>query len=383
MRSMPKQIFITGGTGLIGSFLVPRLLRAFPDARIVLLVRAASAADVEERMRKLEAFCRSEAPDIGAPGRIAGIRGDVSLANLGLSPDAKERLLAETTDIIHGAATIRFDQPLEEARAINVGGTERMLALARRGAASGALKRFLYIGTSSVSGRRGGMIYEWELETGQQFFNTYEESKCESERLVRNFMDRVPVTVVRPSIVIGDSRSGRTTTFNVIYLPLRFFHRGLLNVLPGSPDTLMDLVPVDWVSDAITRLLADERAAGAVCHLTAGPARAVPLGDLIGIAGAFFDRVAPLPEPRRVSYTTMSEFRQRFAGESAGTTALLAQLESLVPYVTVNRLFDSTTTDALLEGSGIVFPRFDDYAERILRFCVETNWGKRRSPGDS
>lgn len=380
---MSKQIFITGGTGLIGSFLVPRLLRAFPGARIVLLVRAASATDVEERIRTLEAFCRSEAPDIDAPGRIAGIRGDVTLAGLGISPDARERLVAETTYIIHGAATIRFDQPLEEARATNVGGTERMLALAERAAAAGVLKRFLYIGTSSVSGHRGGMIYERELETGQRFFNTYEESKCESERLVRNFMNRVPVTVVRPSIVIGDSRTGRTTTFNVIYLPLRLFHRGLLNVIPGSPDTLMDLVPVDWVGDVITRLLGDGRAAGAVCHLTAGPARAVPLGTLIGIAGAFFDRAAPLPGPRRVSYTTMAEFREQFARGGAGTTALLAQLESLLPYVTVNRLFDSTTTDELLEGSGIVFPRFDDYAERILGYCVETNWGKRRGPGES
>ncbi len=383
MGSMRDQIFITGGTGLIGSFLVPRLLRTFPDARIVLLVRANTAAGVEERMRKLEAFCRSEAPDIDAPGRIAGIRGDVTLSDLGLSPGAREHLLAETTCIIHGAATIRFDQPLEEARAVNVGGTERVLALAERGAAGGVMRRLLYIGTSSVSGRRGGTIYERELETGQRFFNTYEESKCESERLVRNFMDRIPITVVRPSIVIGDSRNGRTTTFNVIYLPLRLFHRGLLNVLPGSPDTLMDLVPVDWVADAIACLLADERAAGAVCHLTAGPARAVPLGTLIGAAGAFFDRVSPLPEPRRVRYTTMAEFRKQYAGGGAGAAALLAQLESLLPYVTVNRLFDSTTTEALLRRWGIVFPRFDDYAERILRFCLDTNWGKRRRPGES
>ena len=382
MDPMPKQILVTGGTGLVGSFLVPRLLRAFPDSRIVLLVRASSATALEERMRRLLTFCSSEARDTHAPERIVGLRGDVTLPDLGVGPDALEGLLARTTHIVHGAATIRFDRSLQEARATNVVGTERMLALAERMTAAGVLKRFLYVGTSSVSGRRGGMIYERELEKGQRFFNTYEESKYESERLVRNTMDRVPVTVVRPSIVVGDSRTGRTTTFNVIYLPLRLFHRGLLNILPGSPDTVLDLVPVDWVDDVITRLLDDERAAGAVCHLTAGPARAVPLGALIDTAASYFDHVAPLREPRRVTYVTMEKFRTEFTGRGAGPMALLAQLDSLLPYITVNRLFDTTTTETLLEGSGLVFPRFEEYADRILEYCVKTGWGKRQGPGE-
>jgi thioester reductase-like protein len=375
---MPRQLLITGGTGLVGSFLVPRLLRAFPDARIVLLVRATSPGNLEERMRFIGDFCRSEAPDIDATQRLVGIQGDVTLPNLGLSRHTLSALLAATTHIIHGAATIRFDHPIEEARAINLRGTERMLALAEHGAAAGRLRRFLYLGTSSVSGRRGGMIYERELERGQQFFNTYEQSKCESERLVRTFMDRVPTTIVRPSIVVGDSRTGRTTTFNVIYLPLRLFHRGLLDVLPGTPDTLMDLVPVDWVDDVITHLLDYDEALGKVCHLTAGPSRAVPLGTLIGTAAGFFDRVAPLQKPRRVTFTTMDEFRRKLAGDGSRTSALLEQLEGLIPYVTVNRLFDAATTESLLKGSGITFPRFSEYAEKMLGYCVATNWGKRR-----
>lgn len=377
---MSTQILITGGTGLLGSFLLPRLLHAFPEARLVLLVRAASTGHLRERMRILGDFCRSEAPEADVVHRIVGIQGDVTLPNLGLSPATINALLAETTHIIHGAATIRFDHPIEEARAINLGGTERMLELAAQGVKRGMLQRFLYIGTSSVSGRRGGLIYENELEKGQLFFNTYEQSKCESERLVRNSMDRIPITIVRPSIVVGDSRTGRTTTFNVIYLPLRLFHRGLLDVLPGPPDSLMDLVPVDWVDDVITRLLARESAAGKVCHLTAGPSRAVPLATVIDKAAIYFDRVSPLRAPRTVTFTTMDVFRQRMTRGRTGASALREQLEALVPYVTVNRLFDGATTDRLLEGSGIVFPRFDGYAERMLEYCVKTNWGKRPAP---
>jgi thioester reductase-like protein len=376
---MPPQILITGGTGLIGSFLLPRLLQAFPMARLVLLIRATSASHLQERLKMLSDFCRSEAPGADSADRIVGIQGDVTRVNLGLSSGSIDALLAETTHIIHGAATIRFDHPLGEARAINLGGTERMLELAARGVQRGILKRFLYIGTSSVSGRRGGMIYEHELEKGQQFFNTYEQSKCESERLVRNAMDRIPITIVRPSIVIGDSHTGRTTTFNVIYLPLRLFYRGLLDVLRGPPDSLMDLVPVDWVDDVITHLLSREGAVGKVCHVTAGPLRAVPLGAVIDIAAKYFDRVSPLRAPRTVTFTTMEAFRQRITGGRSGASTLLEQLEALVPYVTVNRLFDGTTTEGLLEGSGIVFPRFDEYAERILEYCVKTNWGKRRA----
>jgi thioester reductase-like protein len=377
---MPPQILITGGTGLIGSFLLPRLLSAFPGTRLVLLVRAASTSHLQERMKILSDFCRTEAPEADVRHRVSGIQGDVTQENLGLSPGAIDALLAETTSIIHGAATIRFNHPIEEARAINLGGTERMLELAAQGVKGGMLQRFLYIGTSSVSGRRGGMVYENELEKGQQFFNTYEQSKCESERLVRNAMDRIPITIVRPSIVIGDSHTGRTTTFNVIYLPLRLFHRGLLDVLPGPPDSPMDLVPVDWVDDVITHLLAREEAVGKVCHLTAGPSRAVPLGTVINIAARYFDRVSPLRAPRTVTFTTMEGFRQRMTRGRSGASALLEQLEALVPYVTVNRLFDGRTTDQLLEGSGILFPRFNEYAERILEYCVKTNWGKRRAP---
>jgi thioester reductase-like protein len=381
MRAMHGQIFITGGTGLVGSFLVPRLLRAFPDASIVLLVRASSKEILAGKMCLIVDFCRREAPESEPGRRLEGIAGDVTLPDLGLPPPTLDHLLASTTHIIHGAAAIRFDQRLEEAREVNVRGTERVLALAERAASGGMLQRFLYIGTSSVSGRRGGTITEGELRQGQQFFNTYEQSKCESEHLVRSFMDRIPVTIVRPSIVVGDSRTGRTTSFNVIYLPLRLFQKGLLDVLPGTPDTLLDLVPVDWVDDAITWLLRHEGAAGAVCHLTAGPLRAVPLGTLIRAAGEFFDRVTPLQKPRRVTFADMEEFRQRIARAGSGAAALLKQLETLVPYVTVNRLFDTTTTERLLKGSGITFPLFSEYAERMLGYCVATNWGKR--PGDA
>jgi thioester reductase-like protein len=374
---MPPHFFLTGGTGLIGSFLLPRLLRAFAGSTATLLVRGRTPEDADMRVRAIgERLCRDESlPD--APQRIDGVHGDVALEGCGLPAGAADRIISRATHIIHGAATIRFDHPIEEARAINCGGTRRLLALARRCAAQGRLERFVYIGTSSVSGRRAGHIYEHELEMGQAFFNTYEQSKCESERIVRDAMQDLPVTVFRPSIVIGDSRTGRTTTFNVIYIPLRLLQKGLLTAIPGTPATTLDLVPIDWVDDAMTAIIARPDSAGKVYHITAGPGRAARLGDVVARAAAYFDARTPLARPRTITYLHREEFDRERHTRSGREEALMAQLNTLLPYVSIDRLFDSANTDAALEGTGIVVPSFSDYAERIFAYCIDTNWGKR------
>ena len=374
---MPPHFFITGGTGLVGLFLLPRLLRAFPDSKITLLLRTGDERSTEQRVHAIAGRLHSEFGIPEAPLRLSGVAGDVTREQCGIPGRHLSSLIRDTTHIIHGAATIRFDHPLEEARKINLEGTRRILDLARRCADQGILKRFLYIGTSSVSGRREGPILEHELEMGQTFFNTYEQSKNESERLVRNHFHTLPTTIVRPSIIIGDSATGKTTSFNVIYIPLRLFQRGLLSFIPGAPETLLDLVPVDWVDDVITYLAGLKEAEGKVCHLTAGPKRAVSLNELLKLAAAFFETRSPLDHPRTMEYITREEFRRRRTLMPGKLESLMIQLDTLLPYVSVNRLFDSATTDALLQGSGITFPQFRDYAERVFDYCVKTQWGKK------
>ncbi|MEW6509591.1 MAG: SDR family oxidoreductase [Bacteroidota bacterium] len=374
---MAEDFFVTGGTGLVGLFLIPRLLRKFPSSHITLLVRAENDAEARARTAAIAGEVAREDGVTDASQRIRGVRGDVMHDRLGLSPKEFDRLLAETTYIVHGAATIRFDHPIEEAREVNCGGTRRMLAIAEQCEEGGRLKRFVYIGTSSVSGRRAGIVTEDELEMGQEFFNTYEQSKAEAERIVRNHFERIPAVVFRPSIIIGDSRTGRTTSFNVIYIPLRLVQRGLLDFVPGTPDTTMDLVPIDWVDDVIVHILEREEANGRVFHVTAGPQRAAPLGEVVLSATEYFDRHTPLAHPRRMEFVTREEFERRRQRTRGREEALLSQLDTLLPYTSINRLFDSRNTDALLEGSGIEFPRFNTYAERIFSYCVRTNWGKR------
>lgn len=373
---MSDHFFITGGTGLVGTYLLPRILRSFPGSTITLLVRGED--DAAARRRTEEIIADSTGPD-GVPDadrRIKKVRGDVIMDRLGLPGGELDRIARESTYIIHGAATIRFDHPIEEAREVNCGGTRTMLALAQRCADRGTLKRFVYIGTSSVSGRRPGIVTEEQLEMGQSFFNTYEQSKCEAERLVRDAFGRLPAVVFRPSIVIGDSRNGRTTAFNVIYTPLRLVQRGLLTFVPGTPDTKLDLVPIDWVDDVIVHCMARDASNGTVCHVTAGVERAARLGDVVLSACAYFDLHSPLQQPRTMEFVSQEEFQRRRGLSRGREEALLTQLDTLLPYVGIDRLFDSRNTDALLQGSGIEFPQFNTYADRILGYCLKTNWGK-------
>lgn len=375
---MHTHFFITGGTGLVGTFMIPRILCSFPGSTITLLVRGEDEQEAAARARAIaDAVAREYAiPD--APDRLDAMLGDVALDHCGLSRESIERIIGETTHIIHGAATIRFDHPIDEARAINCGGTRRMLAIAQMCTDRGRLERFVYLGTSSVSGQREGNVFEHELEMGQKFFNTYEQSKCESERIVRDHFDRIPSVVFRPSIIIGDSRTGSTTSFNVIYIPLRLLQKGLLTYVPGAPDTLLDLVPIDWVDDAMVYIMGRPESVGKVFHITAGPGRAAPLAEVVNMAAAYFDAHTPLAQPRTMEFITRKEFERRRTSMRGREEALMGQLDTLLPYVSVNRLFDSTNADTLLAGSGIVFPRFRDYAERIFEYCVQTNWGKGR-----
>jgi thioester reductase-like protein len=373
---MSKHFFITGGTGLVGMNLIPRIFTAFPGSTIALLVRAATEEDAEVRVSAITRQIEQEYGIPFASERLHGMLGDVSLDHCGLNEMQIARLVNETTHIIHGAATIRFDHPIDEARAINCGGTRRMLSIAHMCVERGKLERFVYIGSSSVSGQRAGNIYESELEMGQTFFNTYEQSKCESERIVRDNFDRIPATVFRPSIIIGDSRNGKTSSFNVIYIPLRLMQKGMLTYVPGTPDTKMDLVPIDWVDDAMIYIVGKQESAGKVYHITAGPNRAATLQEVVRRAATYFDKHTPLKHAREMEFISREEFERRRAKMRGREEALMGQLDTLLPYVSINRLFDSANADALLEGSGITFPLFSDYADSIFEYCVKTNWGK-------
>ena len=231
-----ETILLTGATGFLGGRLVSELLQRQKEARLALLVRDRAGQPASERVAAL-------VPP-GDRDRVDVYAGDVSLPNCGLAPEVYSRLAASVTRVIHSAATVRFDHTLEEAREINVEGTRRMLDFA---AAAPRLRSLTYVGTAYVAGLRTGLVREDELAVGQGYRNTYEQTKAEAEALVRSRLDRLPGVILRPSIIVGDSQTGVTTSFKMLYWPLKIYARRLWRTVPGFPDAILDIVPVDYV----------------------------------------------------------------------------------------------------------------------------------------
>ena len=223
VRAMGRVVLLTGATGFVGTEIAVRLLDR-DDVTLVCLVQAATD-DAALREARRAWHGRGQLADaIGA--RVQIVAGDVTRPSLGLAPDAYATLVRRVTHIVHAAATVRFDESLEELRRTNVGGTANALALARAVHADHGLERLLHVSTAYVAGHRGGEVGEDDLSDRFGFENDYERTKYEAERLVRDAMTDLPVTVVRPAMIVGDSRTGEITTFNTFYVLVRHYLSG-------------------------------------------------------------------------------------------------------------------------------------------------------------
>ncbi len=350
---MSDAILLTGATGFLGMDALARLIDR-GEERVVVLVRARDDDEAGERLRAVLSCLYDEPP--AAAARVRAVRGDLLQDGLGLSVEDRERLIGSVDRIIHCAASISFDLPLQQAREINVGGVERVIELAAAIAAGGYLRRLVHVSTAYVSGRHAGEFGEEDLDVGQEFRNTYERSKQEAEQLLRRFPD-LPVAIARPSIVVGHRASGWTPVFNVLYWPMRAFERGLLEEVPAREDSIVDFVPVDYVTDGILTLLGDERASGTY-NLVAG-GRALSAGELVELHSAVTGR-APV----------------RFAPPQAAE-GLPAGGEAFVPYFDVRCRFNDARARELLGQAGVQSPDPSDYLARLIAYAHRTGWGKR------
>ena len=267
-------IFLTGGTGFLGMELLARYLER-TDRHVYVLVRPSDDAEPVERLRGVIEELSGD-PD-AFPARWTAVAGDALAPGLGIDPAWSRELAAEVDTVVHSAASVSFSLPLEESRRINVAGTRRVLEFAELCRDRGGIRRFAYVSTAYVAGDHPGRFGEDQLDVGQGFRNSYEHSKFEAERLVRRCAYELPVQIFRPSIIVGEQSSGWTASFNVLYPPLKGFEAGAYPALPARPDTPVDVVPVDYVADAIFELAERPAEHEEVNHLVAGE-RATTVG---------------------------------------------------------------------------------------------------------
>ncbi len=380
MNSTPQtgtgeRIVLTGATGFLGQEIVRILLKTRPEARLALFIRDSAKESAARRLDKLLAHCCAGQEQTEARRRIEVFTADTAAERCGLSERDWARAADGATRVIHSAAAVRFDSSAEEARRANVGGTRHLLELGQEAARRGTLRGYLHVSTAYVAGCREGLVREDELDTGQRFRNSYERSKCEAEGLVRERVGDLPAVIARPSIVVGDSRTGATTSFHMLYWPLRAYVQNGWRLVPGRPQTPVDMVPVDFVAEAVAHLAFAPEAVGRCFHLCAGPKRATTIGEIAHAAARYFNA----PPPRFINPSLfLALLRPVLTLVLWGPKRRILQKGGFYrPYLDMQLEFDTTQADALLAPAGIQPPQAMEYLERLFAYCVASDWGRR------
>ena len=343
------MILLTGATGFVGMELLLRLLEQ-TDRDVVALIRASDDDAAAARLDGVLATLWGPA-DRPAPGRVRAVAADLEQPGLGLTPEAGDALVADVTTVVHCAASVSFALPLEDARRINVEGTRGVLELAAR---APQLRQLVHVSTAYVAGDRAGRAFEHEGDVGQAPRNTYEQTKLEAETLVE--ASGLPAAILRPSIVVGDSRTGWTPAFNVIYWPLQAFARGVLPSVAADPKGRVDVVPIDAVADALLELAGRSGQRGRF-HVVAGD-DAPTCGRLSEMAASSFGRESP---------PFVAVGHDPDADATAGV---------FLPYFRVHAVFDPGAGAEL----GAPVPPLESYFDVLMDYARVARWGKKPLP---
>ena len=297
---------LTGGTGLLGRYLLRDLTLA--DLPLAVVVRATKRESAAQRIETAMARWENELGH--ALVRPVVLEGDIAEPDLGLSAGDIAWVRAHCGSAIHSAASLTFhaDAPSGEPWRSNVQGTRNVLELCRRT----RIRDYHHVSTAYVCGLRRGRILESELDVGQQLGNDYETTKIAAEKEALAWPDFDRVTVYRPSIIVGDSQTGYTTSYHGFYTPLRLIHSVLQSVswdmimrsdwlgrLQMAGNERKNLVAVDWVSAAMTRLIATPQLHGQTYHLT-NPAPATTESMRVAITESLAE-IASQQKPRAVA----------------------------------------------------------------------------------
>jgi thioester reductase-like protein len=344
-------IFLTGFPGFIASRLLRRL--ATDGARFLLLVQPAFAQRAQSEIQRLAA-------ETGRPvSDFTLLSGDITEPDLGMSPTDLATVRAEATILFHLAAIYDLAVAQTLALSVNLDGTHNVNAFAR---SLPALAHYHYVSTCYVAGKRTGRILERELRHEAGFRNYYEETKYLAELEVEALKSELPVTIHRPSVVCGDSRTGETAKYDGVYYLIHYLLKWpvLLSTLNiGNDDVALNLVPVDFVVEAMATLAREPRSVGKTVQL-ADPSPLTTRELFDTIARCVAGKESRVTVPAGIVHTSLM---------LPLAPKLTALPHSAVPYFFLKQTYDTTQAAELLEPHGVVPPPFASYVEAIVDFA--------------
>lgn len=345
-----ETIFLTGFPGFIAERLVERLAQR--DTQFFLLVQPQFIEKATLAVERIAGKTQTPLEN------FALIEGDITDRNLGISDDDLGTIREETTDVFHLAAA--YDLAIDKATAmrINLEGTKNVNELCR---SLPNLRRYNYVSTCYVAGRRKGRILETDLEHDAGFRNFYEETKYLAELEVEKLKQDLPVTIFRPSVVVGDSETGETVKYDGIYYLIQYLRKspGLLRfVNVGNKDVRLNLVPVDFVVEGIAALSHDDNAIG----------KTIALADPDPLTTAeLFDTIAEALTKKRSMLAPPPSLVERFLMLPI-SPPLTGLPHHGVPYFFLAQTYDTAGASEHLARHSIRCPGFRDYAGNLIDF---------------
>ena len=365
---------VTGGSGVVGSGIIAELLSR-TDAKILVLLRAKKGQALEVRFEELKKFWREHYPAIPATDlatRLQAIGGEITEPRLGISDSDRATLAATCTHIIHCAASVRMNLPVEEARQTALFPVESIVELGRT---CRELRKAEFISTVGVGGRWEGPLPERWITEPREFHNTYESSKAAAEDFLKiEIAQGFPATIHRPSMVVGNSNNGAVIHFQIFYFICDFLSgRRTFGIYPDISRGTLDIVPNDYVARAVVAASQDAGTNGEIFHLCSGPARALRLFELRDIVRAKFRAAGrqgwlPKLDLSAANFTRMLKTLARFLPDRERRA--INTLPIYLDYLSGVQQFGNAQTCARLAKVGIEMPDNAQVLERILDFYL-------------
>jgi thioester reductase-like protein len=359
-------ILLTGSTGYIGAHIASNLLADHSEP-LNLLVRARSEQEARERLwRSLQLHLDFARFEEYLNSRVNIFRGDLTDAHFGVADDDYTRLVRTTDSIIHCAASLNRKSE-KSCLNVNLRGTLEVIQLATRARDHHGLRRFSHVSTVAVAGQRSDEVVQEDtsIDWNRSDYDPYARTKKFCEHMVRQLLPDVQRTIFRPSIVLGDSRRPETNQFDMVRA---FVFLAGLPALPFRPTARIDIVPVDFVADAVATLHQKERPAHEIYHLSSGT-DSETFAELTDALSKAQGKRGPVFAPSLEGPS--SKMVNALAGRAGKIGGLATLMKVFLPYLVWNTVFDNSR---VTEEMGRRPAPFSQYCFPLLKFSRENNF---------